>query len=382
MKKLAVLFSDMDYATDLPLMYYSKGLLAEHGFEAVSFDYDADKLKKYSELVKEKPDPTSHLFKEEILSYVAEAQKEASERMKKIAWTTFDELMFVSKGAGSIIATLFAKTHGLNPAHIMYAPLEAVFNFLGDEEGIVFCGEKDEYIKYDRLKEYCKKSNLVVYHFEKCDHSLECGSVETNLKNIGRFMAMTDAFLKTSDKTVYDFSVKNREKQVESLGKYAGEVLLIVNTATGCGFTPQYSKLEDLYQKYHKQGFSLLDFPCNQFLNQAPGTDVEIHSFCESKYNIHFPQYAKISVNGEDADPLFVYLKAKRGFKGFDLNTLDGQFLDKKIRAEFPDYETNSDIKWNFTKFLVNKKGHVVERYEPTTDIDIIAKDVERLLNE
>ena len=176
-------------------------------------------------------------------------------------------------------------------------------------------------------------------------------------------------------KNVYQFCVKGENGQNVSLEKYAGKALLIVNTATKCGFTPQYEELESLYQDYRDKGFEILDFPCNQFDEQAPGTYEEIHAFCTGKYNISFPQFEKIDVNGENADPLFVYLKSQKGFQGFNTKDRIGKFLDNRFRKQDPNYDQNPDIKWNFTKFLVDKEGNVVERFEPTaTAADIEAK--------
>ena len=142
--------------------------------------------------------------------------------------------------------------------------------------------------------------------------------------------------------TLYDFSVKTRDGKEVSLKDYQGKVLLIVNTATGCGFTPQYTGLQELYNKYKDKGFEILDFPCNQFLNQAPGSDDEIHTFCTGRFGISFPQFAKIDVNGKNEDPLYTYLKSKK----------HGCFSSK--------------IKWNFTKFLIGKDGTVLKRFAPT----------------
>ena len=176
-------------------------------------------------------------------------------------------------------------------------------------------------------------------------------------------------------KNVYQFCVKGENGQNVSLEKYAGKALLIVNTATKCGFTPQYEELESLYQDYKDKGFEILDFPCNQFGEQAPGSYEEIHAFCTGKYNISFPQFEKIDVNGENADPLFVYLKSQKGFQGFNTKDRIGKFLDNRFRKQDPNYDQNPDIKWNFTKFLVDKEGKVVERFEPTaTAADIEAK--------
>ena len=180
-------------------------------------------------------------------------------------------------------------------------------------------------------------------------------------------------------KNVYQFCVKGENGQNVSLEKYAGKALLIVNTATKCGFTPQYEELESLYQDYKDKGFEILDFPCNQFGEQAPGTYEEIHAFCTGKYNISFPQFEKIDVNGENADPLFVYLKSQKGFQGFNTKDRIGKFLDNRFRKQDPNYDQNPDIKWNFTKFLVDKEGNVVERFEPTAtaaDIEVKLKEI------
>lgn len=155
---------------------------------------------------------------------------------------------------------------------------------------------------------------------------------------------------------IYDFKVKDMNSDEVSLDKYQGKVLLIVNTATACGFTPQYKGLQELYDKYHGEGFEILDFPCNQFANQAPGTDSEIHDFCQLRYNTSFPQFAKIDVNGENESPLYTFLKSQRG-------GLAG-----------------GKIKWNFTKFLVNQKGEIIKRYAPVKTPEAIEKDIKALL--
>lgn len=181
-------------------------------------------------------------------------------------------------------------------------------------------------------------------------------------------------------RTVYDFSVKDRKGKMVSLKEYANEVLLIVNTATRCGFTPQYEELEQLYEKYHQQGFEVLDFPCNQFGQQAPGTDESIHNFCKLTYGTDFPRFKKVKVNGDDADPLFRFLQEQRGFAGWDENHPLTPVLDKMLSEAYPDYKQKSDIKWNFTKFLINKRGMVVARFEPTESLDNISKEIEKLL--
>ena len=183
-------------------------------------------------------------------------------------------------------------------------------------------------------------------------------------------------------RTIYEFSVKDRKGKSVSLKDYANEVVLIVNTATKCGFTPTYEELEALYEKYHTQGFEILDFPCNQFGNQAPGTDESIHQFCKLTYGTEFSRFKKIKVNGEDAEPLFTFLKEQKGFAGWDETHPLYPILDEMLSKADPNYKENTDIKWNFTKFLINKKGQVVARFEPTEKIENIATQIETLLQQ
>lgn len=154
---------------------------------------------------------------------------------------------------------------------------------------------------------------------------------------------------------VYNYSVKDLSGEMFSLSNYEGKVMLIVNTATKCGFTPQYEGLEKLYKEYKDRGFEILDFPCNQFLRQAPGTDEEINNFCTLNYGTTFKRFSKIKVNGKDADPLY-------------------QFLKKESKIPF------NKIKWNFTKFLINRKGEVIAHYDPNVKPEDIKKNIETLL--
>ena len=168
--------------------------------------------------------------------------------------------------------------------------------------------------------------------------------------------------------TVYDFTVKDRKGNQVSLNEYAGKVLLIVNTATGCGFTPHYEPLEAMYKDMKDQGLEILDFPCNQFANQAPGSEDEIHQFCTLKFGADFPQFAKIDVNGENASPLYAYLATEKPFAGFGKG-LKNAALNKFAEMNNKQFGDKAYIKWNFTKFLVNREGKVVARFEPTVDM-------------
>lgn len=175
----------------------------------------------------------------------------------------------------------------------------------------------------------------------------------------------------------YDFIVKRANGEEVSLEKYRGKVILIINSATRCGFTKQYKELEDLYEKYADKGFEILDFPSNQFMQQAPETAEDIVKFCDINFGIKFPIHEKIEVNGENTHPLFKYLKEQKGFRG----SIEGNDqLVSIIESMDPDYKNNSSIKWNFTKFLINKEGNVVERYEPVDSIDDIDKRIDGLL--
>lgn len=179
---------------------------------------------------------------------------------------------------------------------------------------------------------------------------------------------------------VYDFTVKDRKGNDVSLSEYKGKVLLIVNTATKCGFTPQYGELEALYKDYKDKGLEIIDFPCNQFGEQAPGTAEEIHDFCTMNYGTQYPQFKKIDVNGPNELPLYTFLKAQKGFQGFDPEHKIGKILIEMLSKADPDYASKPDIKWNFTKFLIDKEGKVIDRFEPTFDIKIIEEKIKALL--
>lgn len=165
--------------------------------------------------------------------------------------------------------------------------------------------------------------------------------------------------------SIYDFTVKARDGSDVSLADYRGKVLLVVNTATGCGFTPQYDELQDIYDAFKDKGFEILDFPCNQFGDQAPGNDEEIHSFCTGRFGITFPQFSKVEVNGENAIPLFKWLTGNTSFGGFG-NSPMALMMAGIAKKMDKDYKNNGNIKWNFTKFLIDRNGEIVARFEPT----------------
>ena len=179
--------------------------------------------------------------------------------------------------------------------------------------------------------------------------------------------------------SIYNFSVKDRKGNEVSLKDYEGKVLLIVNTATGCGFTPHYEPLEAMYKELRDKGFEILDFPCNQFANQAPGSEDEIHEFCKMKFGTEFPQFAKIDVNGDEADTLFAYLASEKPFEGFGKG-LKNVALEKFTNANNKKFGDKAYIKWNFTKFLIDREGNVIARFEPTVDMTEVKAAVEAQL--
>ncbi|MBQ4368933.1 MAG: glutathione peroxidase [Candidatus Methanomethylophilus sp.] len=179
---------------------------------------------------------------------------------------------------------------------------------------------------------------------------------------------------------IYGFEVKAMNGTMVPLSDYKGKVMLVVNTATGCGFTPQYEDLQKIYDEFKDKGLEILDFPCNQFREQAPGSDEEIHTFCKGRFGITFPQFSKIDVIGENADPLFKYLSENTKFEGFGKG-LKVKLLAAAVKSVDKDYKDNSNVKWNFTKFLIGRDGSILARFEPTVGMEevraAVAKAVE-----
>ena len=197
---------------------------------------------------------------------------------------------------------------------------------------------------------------------------------------LSMFLVLMGLSSVTAQRNLYKFTVEDMYGEPQSMAQYKGKILLIVNTATRCGFTPQYEELQKLYDTYREDGVEILDFPCNQFGEQAPGSIREIHDFCTSTYNVTFPQFAKVDVNGAEASPLFSYLKKKQGFRGFDTSDRMGALLDNMLRSKDAAYDKSPDIKWNFTKFLVDRKGRVVARFEPTEPIADVEMEIINLI--
>ena len=179
--------------------------------------------------------------------------------------------------------------------------------------------------------------------------------------------------------SIYDYTLPTPDGKSVGLNTFAGNVLVIVNTATGCGFTPQYKELEAMYEDLHDKGLEIIDIPCNQFAGQTPGTDEEIHEFCTLHYNTKFPQYKKSDVNGENELPLYTYLKSQQGFKGFGKG-VRAMAMAAMLGKIDKNYKNNPDIKWNFTKFVVDREGNVAARFEPVADMGELRTFVEALL--
>lgn len=174
----------------------------------------------------------------------------------------------------------------------------------------------------------------------------------------------------------YDYKVTKRNGEELDLATLKGKVVLVVNTATGCGFTPQYAPIEEMYKKYHEQGLEILDIPCNQFGRQAPGTDDEIHEFCQVHYNTTFEQMKKSDVNGENELSLYTFLKSEKGFEGFGKGKMAVLLKFTNIGKK----KGNPSIRWNFTKFVIDREGNVVARFEPTNDMALVEDCIKSLL--
>lgn len=180
--------------------------------------------------------------------------------------------------------------------------------------------------------------------------------------------------------TIYDFNVLKTNGERFPLYEFEGRPVLMVNTASKCKFTPQFDDMQKLYEQFHAAGLEVIGFPCNQFAEQEPGTNEEAESFCQVNYGVKFPIFAKVEVNGEQAHPLFDYLKKAAPFQGFDESDINAKLLKMMVADKAPQWLVGDAVKWNFTKFLVDQKGRVVRRFEPTDSIDLIKSSIQELL--
>lgn len=179
--------------------------------------------------------------------------------------------------------------------------------------------------------------------------------------------------------SIYNFTATDINGEVASLEQYKGKAVLIVNTASKCGFTPQFEDLQKLYNQYQQEGLEILGFPCNQFMQQEPGTNGEIAHFCSLNYGVTFPLFDKIEVNGNNTHELFKYLKEQVPFEGFNLNNASDKLLNAMLNDQYPEYTVGNAIRWNFTKFLIDKNGHPIKRFESSVsplDIEPFIKEV------
>jgi glutathione peroxidase-family protein len=366
MRKIALIFPGVGYTKDRPLLYYSGKLAANCGYELKFIDFSG--LDWSKEKLKD------HAFMLQILDKCMHITEEA---LKNVGDLSEDKVVFISKSIGTVVATAYARKKSLNVKQICFSPLEMIGNFVSDEGAVLFCGDDDPFANFASVEKTAKDKRLEIHRIAGGNHSLETGDICTDIDNLKTMMQRVADLIANVD--LYNIPVQNMDGSVSDLSKYRNKVLLIVNTATGCGFTPQYEALERMYRTYKDKGFAILDFPCNQFDRQAPGPVSEIHSFCTARYDISFDQFAKIKVNGPDEAELYTYLKSKQGFHGFG-DSPDAEYLRKKLAKEKPGYEETSDIKWNFTKFLVNRYGKVIARFEPSEDINLLEEAIKNEL--
>lgn len=372
MKKLAVIFPGIGYHTDKPLLYYAKKIVRQHDYELIEVSFQKLGL-----------DKNALQDRKTMLQAFSAVSDHVEEQLKNVDFASYEDIIFVSKSIGTVAASVYAARKQIPARQVYFTPLEQTFSLM--EAGsaavgnsLVFFGTKDPFIHTETIENLCRDKKINYRKFPDANHSLETGELQIDLKNIASILEETENFLVGSP--LYRIPVLAADGTLTNLAEYRGKVLLIFNSATGCGFTPQYEALESMYRKYRERGLEILDFPCNQFGHQAPGTDQEIHAFCTARYDISFPQYKKIEVNGEDQAELFRYLKKRQGFGGFLRNSKESIFIEKMAAQADPDYQNNSDIKWNFTKFLVDQNGRVIARFEPDAGTEIVEQAIERIL--
>jgi len=364
--KLAIVFPGIGYTKDRPLLYYAGKAAAAHGYRLLHVDFSGIDWSK--EKLKD------HAFLLHVLDKCLQITERALADEGDLSG---QDILFLSKSIGTVVASAYARKKGLHVKQVCFSPLEMIRDFIEEGSGILFYGDNDPLADHTAIQKLGSDKKLELHRIEGGNHSLETGNIHRDIENLDRIIKrLEDA---VTDSSLYRISVRTRDGGQKALADYRGQVLLIVNTATGCGFTPQYEALERIYRTYGKDGFAVLDFPCNQFDRQAPGSASEIHNFCTARYDISFEQFAKICVNGPDAIELYTYLKAKQGFHGFGEGR-DAEYLRKKLATENPDFEETTDIKWNFTKFLISREGTVLARFEPTEPLSEVEKAVRSAL--
>ena len=371
-KNLAVIIPGIGYPAEQPLFYYAGKIAENHGYEVKRLDL--------THISAYRPGRTKAQ-----VNAISEALVRSLKELETISYNAYDHVLIISKDAGSMIAAHCVEriadlSSHENLTQILFAPIAPALKGMRKGAGVVFAGSADPYAPIEEIRALCREQQLVLHVAEGADQCLETGIGEKTLRILYQVMQFVEQLITEQTERIYDFTIRHPERGEVSMKAYEGEVLLIVNTATGCGFTPQYETLEYLYKTYHKEGFTVLDCPCDQFGHQAPGTDDEIHQFCTSRYDISYPQFSKIEVNGKNEIPLYTFLKKRQGFHGFDLDTQAGAFLHKKLLEMDPAYADSADIKWNFTKFLITRQGKVIARFEPTDDLKAVEEAVKAAL--
>ena len=371
-KNLALIIPGIGYPAEQPLFYYAGKIAENHGYEVMRLNL--------SHIASYRPGRTKAQ-----VDAIGEALVFCLQKLESIEFNAYDHVLIISKDAGCMIAAhCIERIQDLsgheNLTQIFFAPIVPAFKNIQKGAGVVFAGSADPYAPIEEVRALCKEHHLTLHVAEGADQCLETGIGEKTLRILFRVMQYVEQVITEQTERIYDFTIRHPERGEVSMKAYEGEVLLIVNTATGCGFTPQYETLEYLYKTYHKEGFTVIDFPCDQFGHQAPGSDDEIHHFCTSRYDISYPQFSKIEVNGKNEIPLYTFLKKRQGFRGFDTNTKVGLYLHNKLMEADPAYAENDDIKWNFTKFLVTREGKVIARFEPTDDLTAVEEAVKAAL--
>ena len=368
MKKIAVIFPGIGYHADKPLLYYAAKIAAADGYEIIRITYP------------DYPVNLKDADASQLKEFLGMGLKSAGEALKDLDPGSEDEILFISKSIGTVVATAYASSRRMGVRHILFTPLIQTFTYAGTGCGIAFNGTRDAWADCEKVRSSCRDLSIPIMTIAGGNHSLETGNVTEDLNNMRDIMKSVETFITGRDDSIYSIPVKGQDGIISDLREYTDRVLLIVNTATGCGFTPQYEFLERIYRKYGKDGFVILDFPCNQFGKQAPGSNKDIQSFCTSRYDTTFPRFAKIEVNGDGEEELYKFLKEKQGFKGFGEATKEAKYMAAKLATESPGYEDNDDIKWNFTKFLIDRKGNVVARFEATDSLDELEERIVALL--
>ena len=263
-KGISVIFQGIGYNADKPLLYYSKKIALEHGYDVNVVEYSGI-------------DKNCLKTKNTMLEAFDLAVRQTEDQLKDTDFASYEEIIFVSKSIGTIAASVYAARHDIPARQVYYTPFPQTFSLAREGNGLVFFGDKDPWTDANTIRDLCNTKKMRYRIIKDANHSLETGHVYTDVENINHIIQEAEDYLVGGP--IYQFSVPGRDGSMVSMREFRGKVLLIVNTATGCGFTPQYKNLESMYRDLKDEGFVILDFPCDQFGHQAPGTNETIHSF-------------------------------------------------------------------------------------------------------